>query len=354
MIQTDLNKKGKSFRWVGGWKENEHYFNTEFVQDFCRIEGAVIVCKASHFSTEENKPKIIFDEQGNEIGIEKNAYWEIAILPNTDFIISGDNVPDGIITTNKLADKAVAIDKLNDDLQSKVNNNVKIVAQILTDSEVNIAAKNLKFRDDNGNLFANINSFNNAITAESQQRPTDSIFGNNVFYNTFGTTCSRNIFGNDVSYNNFGKNIWGCIFGNNIWRNNFGSEGYRNTFGNGITECIFGDFLRDSKVDNGVSYIELKSNASSAAPLKNIHILSGVHGKGYGEKLIINIPDEYLNSSRELIITTKVTNKTYEGPSTPDDIVMYYADEVATQNQLSEGLATIQSLTNTDIDNAIN
>lgn len=112
--------------------------------------------------------------------------------------------------------------------------------------------------------------------------------------------------------------------------------------------------MRDSKVDNGVSYIELKSNASSAAPLKNIHILSGVHGKGYGEKLIINIPDEYLNSSRELIITTKVTNKTYEGPSTPDDIVMYYADEVATQNQLSEGLATIQSLTNTDIDKAIN
>ena len=95
MIQTELNKKGKSFRWVGEWKENEHYFNTEFAQDFCRIEGAVVVCKASHFSTQENKPKIVFDEQGNEIGIEKNAYWEIAILPNTDFIISGDNIPDG-------------------------------------------------------------------------------------------------------------------------------------------------------------------------------------------------------------------------------------------------------------------
>ena len=58
------------------------------------------MCKASHFSTQENKPKIVSDEQGNEIGIEKNAYWEIAILPNTDFIISGDNIPDGTITTN--------------------------------------------------------------------------------------------------------------------------------------------------------------------------------------------------------------------------------------------------------------
>lgn len=114
MIQTELNKKGKSFRWVGEWKENEHYFNTEFAQDFCRIEGAVVVCKASHFSTQENKPKIVFDEQGNEIGIERNAYWEIAILPNTDFIISGDNIPDGIITTNKLADKAVTKNKLAD------------------------------------------------------------------------------------------------------------------------------------------------------------------------------------------------------------------------------------------------
>ena len=113
MIQTELNKKGKSFRWVGEWKENEHYFNTEFAQDFCRIEGAVVVCKASHFSTQENKPKIVFDEQGNEIGIEKNAYWEIAILPNTDFIISGDNIPDGIITTNKLANASVTIEKIH-------------------------------------------------------------------------------------------------------------------------------------------------------------------------------------------------------------------------------------------------
>ena len=132
MIQTELNKKGKSFRWVGEWKENEHYFNTEFAQDFCRIEGAVVVCKASHFSTQENKPKIVFDEQGNEIGIEKNAYWEIAILPNTDFIISGDNIPDGIITTNKLADNSVTTHKI-------VNLNVtteKIATEAITKDKI--------------------------------------------------------------------------------------------------------------------------------------------------------------------------------------------------------------------------
>lgn len=71
------------------------------------------MCKASHFSTQENKPKIVFDEQGNEIGIEKNAYWEIAILPNTDFIISGDNIPDGTITTNKLANSSVTTEKIH-------------------------------------------------------------------------------------------------------------------------------------------------------------------------------------------------------------------------------------------------
>lgn len=71
------------------------------------------MCKASHFSTQENKPKIVFDEQGNEIGIEKNVYWEIAILPNTDFIISGDNIPDGIITTNKLANASVTTEKIH-------------------------------------------------------------------------------------------------------------------------------------------------------------------------------------------------------------------------------------------------
>lgn len=166
MIQTELNKKGKSFRWVGEWKENEHYFNTEFAQDFCRIEGAVVVCKASHFSTQKNKPKIVFDEQGNEIGIEKNAYWEIAILPNTDFIISGDNIPDGIITTNKLAkasvttekiaDKAVVKGKLSEDLQevldNAVNKNGSGITTISDDSDTFYIA------DSSGYVIAKIDS----------------------------------------------------------------------------------------------------------------------------------------------------------------------------------------------------
>ena len=117
------------------------------------------MCKASHFSTQENKPKIVFDEQGNEIGIEKNAYWEIAILPNTDFIISGDNIPDGTITTNKLADnsvtthkivnlnvttekianEAVTEQKLSEEVQNKLNSSLKPVILNNVTQKINIA-----------------------------------------------------------------------------------------------------------------------------------------------------------------------------------------------------------------------
>mgnify|MGYP006934506875 CR=1 FL=1 len=112
MIQSNINKKGKSFRWSGEWKEGQHYFNDEFVQDFCRIDEVVVVCKANHLSKEENKPVILSDAKNNAIGLEKNAYWEIAILPNTDFIVNGDNLPDGVITTEKIADRAVTAEKI--------------------------------------------------------------------------------------------------------------------------------------------------------------------------------------------------------------------------------------------------
>ena len=483
MIQTDLNKKGKSFRWVSEWKEGEHYFNTEFVQDFCRIESAVVVCKASHFSTQANKPRIIFDEQGREIGIEKSAYWEIVILPNTDFIISGDNIPDGIITTNKLADGAVTTpkiaeaavttekindyavigkkissgaitndkiragavsadkladsavttpkltnnsvitekitdasitteklkdssvtndkiadsaisqnklrdysvtfpkiaanavtsekiavgavnadkiadgavigaklasgavkndkiragavstdkianqsityeklvdgavieNKLGEELQVKVNNNVKVVEQSLTDAEIKIAAKNLKFRDKNNNFFADKASYD--AIAKLSEKPSYCVFGNGCYNNTFGYSCNYSTFGNSCHDN---------IFGN---------DHYFNTFGNFCHDNIFGSRIKWSKIDSGVEYIKLISNAVDGNYLENIHILSGVKGASQQNPLVINIPDEYLNSSRELIITTKVTNG---GPSTPQDLVMYYADEVATQKNLDD------------------
>lgn len=394
MIQTDLNKKGKSFRWVGGWKENEHYFNTEFVQDFCRIEGAVVVCKASHFSTEENKPKIIFDEQGNEIGIEKNAYWEIAILPNTDFIISGDNIPDGIITADKLADKAVAIDKLNDDLQSKVNNNVKYVEQNLNNSQAKTAAKNILIKDADGNFYLGSDFYSRAISSDSTAKPSHCVFGTNFrdnkftgsgdkshnFFgnnvngnefkasfaaNTVGNNVSENVFEYNARHNTIGNNVRGNIFKAPFDSNQIGNDVLYNTFGPisgenyNISDCVFGNYIKgcyfygrmkNCIFEGDMNNVSIFPEHNDNRILQNIHILSGIKGSGPG-KLSIIIPDKYLNSSRELIITTKVAN---DGVSTPDDIVMYYADEVATQNQLSEGLATIQSLTNTDIDKAIN
>lgn len=242
-----------------------------------------------------------------------------------------------------IEDGAITEPKLDTALTAKVNNNVKTVAQTLSDDAVRIASKNLKFRDDNGNFFADYFSYNNAISSQ-EKRPNDSIFGSGGFSNKFGdyayknvfgnsfrgnrfsTNCLGNIFGNECSLNKAGDSFYHNIIGNNCTRNVFGITCKANIIGNQVSNNIFGNYLTFCKVDNGVSFIELRSNANSTSPLSNIHILSGVIGKSKDERLVINIPDEYLNSSRELIITTKRTDG---GPSTPEDIVMYYADEVA-------------------------
>lgn len=263
-----------------------------------------------------------------------------------------------------IEDGAITEPKLDTSLKTKVNNNVKTVAQTLSDDEVQIASKNLKFRDDNGNFFADCFSYNNAISSQ-EKRPNDSIFGSGCFTNKFGdyayknifgnsfrgnkfsTNCIGNIFGNECSLNTAGDSFYHNIVGNSCRRNTFGTSCESNTIGNRVSKNMFGNYLTSCKVDNGVSFIELKSKATSTSPLSNIHILSGVRG-AEDARLVINIPDEYLNSSRELIITTKVTNG---GPSTPEDIVMYYADEVVDkQNKQDNTLAT----TSKEIVGAIN
>lgn len=50
---------------------------------------------------------------------------------------------DGSVTTSRIADGAVSIDKLNTDLQAKVNNNVKTVKQTLTAEQKAQARKNI-------------------------------------------------------------------------------------------------------------------------------------------------------------------------------------------------------------------
>lgn len=222
-----------------------------------------------------------------------------------------------------IEDGAITEPKLDTSLKTKVNNNVKTVAQTLTGSEIDIASKNLKFRDTNGNFFADSKSYD--AVAKLSIVPKFSMFGNNCFSNTFGEYCSYNTFGNSFWGNTFGSFCEDNTFGVYCNSNIFGDDCSNNIFGSNCSNNIFGGNLQYSKIDNAVIYIELKSNATPTSPLKNIHILSGVRGKSKTERLVINIPDEYLNSSRELIITTKVTNG---GPSTPEDIVMYYADEV--------------------------
>lgn len=247
-------------------------------------------------------------------------------------------------------DSEIPESKLTSGLQSKVNNNVKYVEQNLTNDEIAIASKNLKLRDDNGNFFASQEAFSEAVSIDSRGIPINNVFGVRVFSNTFGDNVSNNIFGhnirensfgNHVLFNNFGnvisKNKFGNyvnynVFGNGLSGNTFGSYVRYNIFGNGLTGNNFGNFLYNSKIDNDVNYIELKSNADDYRSIQHIHILSGVRGESTTNRLAINIPDEYLGSSRELIITTKATNG---GTSTADDIVMYYADEVTTKQEVS-------------------
>lgn len=60
-----------------------------------------------------------------------------------DYAVIGKKISSGAITNNKIRAGAVSIDKLNTDLQSKVNDNVKYVEQNLTDAQKAQARKNI-------------------------------------------------------------------------------------------------------------------------------------------------------------------------------------------------------------------
>ena len=351
----------------------------------------------SNYDGEITKEKLSAEVQAilNDVANKQNITDEsLATIAKT--IVGAINevykggVEDASIATSKIEDGAVTEPKLDTALQAKVNNNVKTVEQTLTDDEVKIASKNLKFRDNNGNFFAdrasydsvaqlsvkpsksmlgvdclsnnfgsdcNFNTFlnhcyntilgNHCESNTFKNYCTSNTLGSNCYSNTFGDSCHDNTFKNDCTSNILGSNCYSNTFGDSCTNNILGSNCYSNTFGDCCTNNIlgsncysntFGKLLKNSKIDSGVGCVELKSNTSATKQLRNIHILSGVYGKSKKEMLVINIPDEYLNSSRELIITTKRTDG---GPSTPEDIVMYYADEVVDkQNKQDNTLAT--------------
>lgn len=64
-------ERGHSFNWAGQWEEGKHYFNDEYVTDFITFGSCTLACRKNHISTQENKPKIIFDNNNNTpIGVE--------------------------------------------------------------------------------------------------------------------------------------------------------------------------------------------------------------------------------------------------------------------------------------------
>ena len=254
--------------------------------------------------------------------------------------VSEEKITDNSVSTEKLKDGAITEPKLDTDLTTKVNNNVKTVEQTLALNEIDTVLNNLKFRDTYGNFFADKVSYNSAF---KEGAANGSIFGIFCRDNTFGADCYANVCGNNFISNEIGAGCSGNIFGNDCRYNSLGGDCYNNTFGNGCRNNVLKGLCNHNILENGcefndlgvrainvhlcsgVSFVVLKSNASlTVGALQNIRILSGVRGDDVN-KLVIDLPDKYLGSSRELIITTKRTDG---GPSTPEDIVMNYADEV--------------------------
>lgn len=75
--------KGKSFRWAGHWETGKHYFNDEYVVDYVTVGAAMCICVTPHLSSEDNKPVLKYDVEGNITGLEDTTYWQFALAtPN--------------------------------------------------------------------------------------------------------------------------------------------------------------------------------------------------------------------------------------------------------------------------------
>jgi len=264
-------------------------------------------------------------------------------------------------------------------LQGKVNDNVRTIPQSLNNEQVVQAQINVKLRDDRDNIFYDPKDLNEAISADGV-KPRNSVFGagcktnyfayeswNNYFgdkcignsfgygchgnrlgydcskntfesyckgnklgsyckFNTIGNSCNNNTLGNNCGYITLGKSCSNNIFGNKSNQITLDYRCVHNTFENECTNISLGSDCANIHIINsrGISF--------SKPALRNITVLN-INGGG----LEITIPDEYLveqRSSRHLIITSKAT-----GESTADDLIFYFADEVATQENVDSQIS---------------
>lgn len=342
-----------------------------------------IVCPITDTSNDAEiySVHIALDGTSNIKAVRDNeTRLEVVNIERTILPLNYLKIEDAEKTYLKKEDGSVTETNLSSDLQSKVNNNVKYVEQNLDNTQAKIAAKNVLMKDADGNFYLGSDFYSRAINPASSAKPSHCVFGTNFRNNKFGVNVNHNTFGNNVYDNTFGHefaaNVVGNnvsdnifesfiyvrhnIFGNNVKRNKFlnvfdsnhvGNDVQDNQFGNygggvisdnifsnNIRNCNFCRDIRNSRFDGNMYYVNIESQADENNPLQNIHVLSGIKGESNTNRLTISIPDKYLNSSRELIITTKVTNG---GASTADDIVMYYADEVVDkQDKTDATLAT--------------
>lgn len=75
--------KGRSFNFAEEWSLGIHYFNDEYITDFISYNGALLVCRISHISTEANRPTLLYQDSNDPsrpTGVS-STYW--------DFVFSG-------------------------------------------------------------------------------------------------------------------------------------------------------------------------------------------------------------------------------------------------------------------------
>ena len=240
----------------------------------------------------------ILDETDTWRAIDANEVKEVvnAII---DAMASGDDVK------NAIKNMAVCYD----------------AEQVLLNMHILQALQNLKLKDAKQNIFADTFSYERALTANSVG--ANNIFDANCVNNLLAKDCDFNIFGAECNNNSFGDTCKHNIFGYLCVGNVFGKYCSCNVIGHECSYNTLGDYVQYAKLDSNVRFVTLKHNATLYNPLTNIHILSNVYGGGLANRLTITIPDEFLNSKREVIVASTYN----KGTPTANDIIIYFADE---------------------------